>query len=134
MNFEAVGKLYKKFDAVQVSERFQKRELVLEIQDGAYPQFVKFQMTQDRCSALDPFNVGDMIKVSFNLKGREYTNQKGEIIYFTNLDAWRVESNATTQANTVPSQPSGMEETFPTMDDAPTSASTTTDFEDDLPF
>lgn len=130
MNFEVSGKLYKKFDTVQVSDRFQKREFVLEIQDGAYPQLIKFQMTQDRCNLLDPVNGGDMIKVSFNLKGREYTNQKGEVIYFTNLDAWRVEANSPAQTTNVAAQPSGMDETFPSLDDAPGSS----DFEDDLPF
>lgn len=131
MNFEISGKLHKKFDTVQVSDRFQKREFVLEIQEGAYPQLVKFQMTQDRCSVLDPVNENDMVKVSFSLKGREYTNQKGEVIYFTNLDAWRVEANSPAQANAVPAQPSGMDETFPTAEDSP---STSSDFEDDLPF
>jgi len=131
MNFEVVGKLYKKFDTVQVSDRFQKREFVIEVQDGAYPQLVKFQMTQDRCSTLDPVNVDEMIKVSFNLKGREYTNKNGEVMYFTNLDAWRVESNSPAQAtNAVPSQPAGMDQTFPTVDDSPGAS----DFEDDLPF
>jgi len=131
MNFEIVGKLYKKFETVQVSDRFQKREFVLETQDGAYPQLIKFQMTQDRCSALDAVNADDMVKVSFNLKGREYTNAKGEVIYFTNLDAWRVEANSPAQANSVPAQPTATtEESFPTLDDAPTSS----DFEDDIPF
>lgn len=130
MAFEVSGKIYKKFDTVKVSERFQKREFVLEIEDGAYPQFIKFQMTQDRCSALDPLNEGDAAKVSFNLRGREYTNPKGEVIFFTNLDAWRIEapSPANNQQQVAPA--SGLDETaFPSATDEPMNEIT-----DDLPF
>lgn len=129
MGFEVNGKLHKKFDTVKVSDRFQKREFVIEIEDGAYPQLIKFQMTQDRCDALDKVQENDMIKVSFNLKGREYTNPKGEIIYFTNLDAWRVESASSGNQQQV-APPSGLDESgFPSANDEPFSEIT-----DDLPF
>lgn len=129
MGFEVNGKLHKKFDTVKVSDRFQKREFVLEIEDGAYPQLIKFQMTQDRCDALDKVQENDMIKVSFNLKGREYTNPKGEIIYFTNLDAWRVESASSAQQQVAPPTAGLDESAFPSANDEPFSEIT-----DDLPF
>jgi len=91
MSFEVSGKLYVKNDAVKVTEKFTKREFVIEIEDGMYPQHVKFQLVQDKVAALDPFEVGDMLNISFNLRGREYTNPQGEVSYFTNLNAWRVQ-------------------------------------------
>ncbi|MCB0680875.1 MAG: DUF3127 domain-containing protein, partial [Saprospiraceae bacterium] len=48
MSYEIEGKLHKKFDTENKTETFQAREFVLEIMDGNYPQYIKFQLTQDR--------------------------------------------------------------------------------------
>ncbi|MFM2133052.1 MAG: hypothetical protein RL156_333 [Bacteroidota bacterium] len=91
MSFDVTGKLHEIYPEQQVTEKFRKREFVLETQDGMYQQYVKFQMTQDRCSALDHFSKGDDVKVSFNLSGRPSQNRNGETVYYTNLVAWRLE-------------------------------------------
>ena len=90
MAYDAQGKVHEIFDEQQVSEKFKKREFVLEIPDGAYTQFIKFQLTQDKCSLLDQFKVGDEVKVAFNLSGKPFT-KNGTTMYFTNLGAWRIE-------------------------------------------
>ena len=91
MAMEAAGKLRVIFDTKQVSERFTKREFVLEVADGKYPQTVLFQLTGDRCSNLDQFSVGDEVRIEFNLRGREWRNPQGEVKYFNSLDVWRIE-------------------------------------------
>ena len=90
MAYDAQGKLHEIFDEQQVSEKFRKREFVLEIPDGAYTQFIKFQLTQDKCNLLDQYKVGDEVKVAFNLSGKPFT-KNGTTMYFTNLGAWRIE-------------------------------------------
>jgi hypothetical protein len=91
MAMEASGKLRVIFDTKQVSERFTKREFVLELIDGKYPQTVLFQLTGDRCASLDQFAVGDEVRLEFNLRGREWRNPQGEVKYFNSLDVWRIE-------------------------------------------
>lgn len=126
MAFEVEGKLYKKFDTAQVTDTFKKREFILEIEDGAYTQLIKFQLTQANCEKLDPYNEGGQIKVTFNLRGREY--KKGDqVSYFTNLDAWRLE-NVSSEAPGAGSDGSA-DMAFPTASDEPAS-----DDMDDLPF
>jgi hypothetical protein len=73
-----------------VSEKFSKREFVIETTDQ-YPQQVMFQLTQDKCNLLDAFKVGNQLEVSFNLRGREWTSPAGEVKYFNTLEAWRLE-------------------------------------------
>lgn len=90
-SYEAVGNLIVVMDTQQVKDTFRKREFVLEIQDGNYPQQIKFQVTQDRCALLDNYKVGDEVKVMFNLRGRPFQNREGQTVYFTNLEAWRIE-------------------------------------------
>ncbi|MFC5270289.1 DUF3127 domain-containing protein [Adhaeribacter terreus] len=97
MAYDAQGKLHEIFDEQQVSEKFKKREFVLEIPDGAYTQFIKFQLTQDKCNLLDQYNVGDEVKVAFNLSGKPFT-KNGTTMYFTNLGAWRIEPAGAPQA------------------------------------
>jgi len=94
MSFEITGKLIEKYDVTQISDKFKKREFVLEKKDNSggfeFIEFIKFQLTQDKCSLLEPFNPGDDLKVSFNLRGRKW-EKAGTISYFTNLEAWRIE-------------------------------------------
>ena len=102
MSFDVTGKLHEIYPEQQITEKFRKREFVVETQDGMYQQYVKFQLTQDRCAALDNFMKGDDIKVSFNLSGRPAQTKTGETVYFTNLVAWRLE-RADQQNREVPS-------------------------------
>jgi len=89
---ETVGKLHTIFETKQVSERFSKREFVVELTDNPkYPQTVLFQLTGDRCAMLDDFKVGDAVMVEFSLRGREWRSPAGETKYFNSLDVWKVE-------------------------------------------
>lgn len=133
MSFEVAGKLFKKFETEQKSERFKAREFVLEVEDGQYPQLVKFQLVQDRVDALDPFDEGDMINVHFDLRGRQWQDK-----FFTNLNAWRIErKEATASTGSAPAEDASFpNDPFPAGEsnsgggNAPAAA----DDMDDLPF
>jgi len=126
MSFEVEGKLIKKYDTENKTGSFQAREFVIEVNSGNYPQFVKFQLVQDRCTLIDGFQEGEMIKVHFDLRGREWNGK-----YFTNLNAWRIERPAAGQTTSAPAQGQSREPgDFPTASDDP---GNTGSF-DDLPF
>lgn len=72
------------------SNGFRKREIVLTTQEQ-YPQNILVEFIQDRTNLLDSFNVGDLVKIDINLRGREWTNDKGEIKYFNSIQGWRIE-------------------------------------------
>jgi hypothetical protein len=120
---DITGILKLKTEAQQVSDKFRKREFVLTDNSSQYPQHISFQLTQDKCSLLDQYNVGDEIKVHFNLRGREWTSPKGEIKYFNTLEAWRIEGGNTGSAKSSANSMNDVAATF-------TAASQ----EDDLPF
>jgi hypothetical protein len=94
MGYEISGRLHVLFDAEQKTERFRMREFVLELPDSRYPQYILFQLTGDRCEALDAFAKGDEVKLEFSLRGREWTSPSGDIRYFNSLDVWQIEKNA----------------------------------------
>ena len=121
---DITGILKVKTDAQQVSDKFRKREFVLTDNSSQYPQHVSFQLTQDKCSLLDQYNVGDELKVHFNLRGREWTSPKGEIKYFNTLEAWRIEGgNSGSSNNSTTSNATAEVSTFTAAADG-----------DDLPF
>lgn len=95
MAYEVTGRLIAKYDIVQRSETFKTREFVIEVSEDfngrAFTNYVKFQCVQDRTSMPDRFNIGDEVKVTFNLKGSKW-ERDGKVNYITNLDAWRMES------------------------------------------
>ena len=95
MGFDLTGKMVAKFETIQRSATFKTREFVVEtnedINGRTITNFVKFQAVQDRTSIIDRFNIGDTIKVHFNIRGSKW-EKNGQINYITNLDAWRIES------------------------------------------
>lgn len=124
MAFETEGVIHKIFDTENKTDSFKAREFVIK-QEGNYPQFIKFQLTQDRCDLVENYKEGDKVKVSFDLRGREW-NEK----YFTNLNAWRVEAVAQEQVAAT-----GPPTAFEPLEGAKTNSETLSaeDFED-LPF
>jgi hypothetical protein len=93
------GAIKQVFDTKQVSERFSKREFVLELADNPkYPQLVLFQLTGDRCAQLDTVSIGDEVTVEFSLRGREWRSPQGEIRYFNSLDVWDIRTDVVRNA------------------------------------
>ena len=85
------GKLIKKYETTKINDSFRKREFVVQyVENPQYPELLKFDLIQDRCDLLEEFNIGDTLKVEFNLKGRKWTDPSGNDKYFNTLQAWRL--------------------------------------------
>ncbi|CAD5256794.1 MULTISPECIES: DUF3127 domain-containing protein [unclassified Imperialibacter] len=85
------GKLLEKSETTNVTASFKKREFVVEFAENPqYPEYVKFELIQDKCDLINDFEPGQEIEVHFNLKGRKWTDPKGEVKYFNSLQAWRI--------------------------------------------
>lgn len=97
---EVIGKLKVIGADQQVSATFKKRECVVTT-DEAYPQTIMIEFAQDKCEYLDGYQLGEEVKVSINLRGREWINPQGEAKYFNQLQGWRIERLTTAQ----PQQP-----------------------------
>ena len=69
---------------------FQKRDLVITT-DGQYPQDIIIQFKQGNCAVLDRFQVGQIVKIHFNLQGYEWTSPQGEVKYFNTVVGWKIE-------------------------------------------
>ena len=124
MNFEINGKVIVKDDTQQISDRFKKREFVIEVENernSEWNDFIKFQLTQDRCDLLETISLQEEVKVSFNIRGRKW-EKDGKVNYFSNLEAWRIEKVQAQEAP-VPDMPEF------SADDVPPAPE-----EDDLPF
>jgi hypothetical protein len=95
MSYEITGKLIARFDIVQRTETFKTREFVIEktedINGRSITNYAKFQCVQDKTAMVDRFNIGDEVKVQFNIKGTKWMKD-GKENYITNLDAWRMET------------------------------------------
>ena len=93
-NLQLSGILVEIGDTKQVTEKFRKREFVLDISEEnngtVYINYAKLQMTQAKCDVLDSFRVGDAVTVSFNVRGNKL-ERDGKVSYISNLDAWRIE-------------------------------------------
>jgi hypothetical protein len=104
-----------------------KQEFVVDFPDGNYTSQACFTAWgQDKVQELDKYQVGDRVKVSFNLKSREFNGR-----WYNDLQIWRISpagaaqpaAPAPTPAAPAPVAPA------PTLDDMPGE-----DAQDDLPF
>ena len=107
------------------SNGFRKRELVVTT-DEQYPQHILVEFVQDKCDLLNAYQVGQDVKVSINLRGREWVNPQGETKYFNSIQGWRIEGS---QA----AAPAGMPEVPPAEAFEP-ATNLKEDEHDDLPF
>lgn len=120
--YQLTGLVKVKKNTEQITDKFQKREFVVTDSSGQYPQDILFQLTQDRVSLLDPIDEGEQVTVSFNLRGREWTNKEGKVLYFNSLDVWKIEK--ATEGSVPP----------PAEEPAAETVSSGEGEEDDLPF
>ena len=120
---EVIGKV-KLIGEVQTfgSNGFRKREVVVTT-DEQYPQMIMIEFVQDKCDLLNNYSVGQDVKISINLRGREWINPQGEAKYFNSVQGWRIES----LAQAAPSQ-------IPPADQFPPAPDLTSEEPDDLPF
>jgi hypothetical protein len=94
MAFEITGKIIDVLPVNQVSDKFKKREFVIEKKDtggsAVFIDYIKFQLVQDKCDLINESFLNEEVKIWFNLKGNKW-ERDGKINYFTNLDAWKIE-------------------------------------------
>jgi len=123
---EITGKIKKIDDAKTVgSSGFKIREMVVTTNEQ-YPQMILIQFVQDKCDLLNNYQVGQDVKVSINLRGREWINPQGEAVYFNTIQGWRIEVAQLENASGVPPMaPLDNLETTSNVDDSEP---------DDLPF
>lgn len=121
---EVIGKI-KIIGDVQTfgANGFQKRELVVTT-DDQYPQMIMIEFVQDKCDLLNNYSVGQDVKVSINLRGREWINPQGEAKYFNSIQGWRIEnlSQGASSSN------------LPPVDQFEPASNVSNEEPDDLPF
>ena len=89
---EVTGKIKKIEETKTFGDKgFRKRELVLTT-DEQFPQMLLVEFVQDKCDILDKYKVDDNVKISINLRGREWINPEGEAKYFNSIQGWRIEN------------------------------------------
>ena len=86
------------------SNGFRKRELVVTTEEQ-YPQHIMIEFVQDKTELLNNFQVGQNVKVSINLRGREWVNPQGETKYFNSIQGWRLENMDQAVSNDMPPMP-----------------------------
>jgi hypothetical protein len=91
MNYTIEGKVVVVTETTQITEKFAKREIVIET-DDKYPQQVMLEFSQDKGQLLDDCKVGDQVQIGFNIRGREWNGK-----YFTRLEGWNIKIDISNQ-------------------------------------
>ena len=132
------GKVIELYDLKQVTEKFRKREFVVEVnssnEKGNYIDYIKLQAVMATCDTLNYVSIGDLVVVRYSLMGRKWKNKEGQTAYFTNVEA--LEINVVSKSLTT-AEDNEIEENFPLGPDddliAPPSPESD-NIEDDVPF
>jgi Domain of unknown function (DUF3127) len=105
---------------------FRKREIVVTTEEQ-YPQHIMVEFVQDKTDLLNNYQIGQQVKISINLRGREWTNPQGEVKYFNSIQGWRIEALQQDASN-------GDIPPVPPMDAFEPAGDLNEDDHDDLPF
>lgn len=70
-----------------ISDKFSKRQIVVSDKTSEYPQEICFEFNQSKCADLDNINIGDQVKISYNLRGKLWKDNK----WFNSLNGWKIE-------------------------------------------
>ncbi|HOC49308.1 MAG TPA: DUF3127 domain-containing protein [Bacteroidales bacterium] len=93
MEYQITGRVAEVYPVNRISERFRKREFVIEHKDSSskqvYVDYIKFQLTQDRCEIIDESWLRQDVTVTFNIRGNRW-EKNGVANYITNLNALSV--------------------------------------------
>lgn len=120
MAFEITGKVIEILPVNQVSDKFRKREFVIERKESGgttlFIDYIKFQLLQDKCELINESFMNEEVKVAFNIKGNRW-EREGKVNYFTNLDAWKIERISTVVNNQGAAPQPKLEDLPPEIDD-----------------
>lgn len=123
---EVIGKIQKINDMQTFGTKgFRKREVVV-LTNEQYPQPILVEFVQDKCDLLNNYSVGQDVKISINLRGREWTSPQGEVKYFNSVQGWKIEGLSSAPNTNIP--PIDASDAFETTDNINDSEP------DDLPF
>lgn len=119
---ELTGKIKLIKDEQTFPSGFSKREFVITTEEQ-YPNDVSFELLKEKGQLITSYNVGDRIRVNFDIRGREWQGK-----YFNSLVAWRIDNADVSQQQAPPpyEQPLAQAAPAPQSFDAPV--------DDDLPF
>jgi hypothetical protein len=109
------------------SNGFRKREIVVTTEEQ-YPQHIMVEFVQDKVDLLNNFQVGQPVKISINLRGREWVDPQGVTKYFNSIQGWRIEAEQAAAPQGAPMPP------MPPADAFEPATNLNTDDHDDLPF
>lgn len=125
---EITAKVHEIGPVQTVTDTFKKRDLVVQYAENPqFVEYIKFEATQDRVNIFDNLSPGDDVTVSFNLRGRPWTNKDGVTSYFNSLVAWRVNAVANGQPSAAPAANAA-------PSPAPVDTYSNSNEDDDLPF
>lgn len=126
---ELTGTIKRLLELQTFGSGFQKRSLILLTQEQ-YPQPINIEFVSDKVSLLDSYKEGDEVKISINIRGREWQAPTGETKYFVSINGWRIEKMTPGMAEpTAPAPKKAGEASAADESDV-----FGTDEEDDLPF
>ena len=116
MAYDLTGKVKVIQDAQTFASGFTKREFVVTVEDGKWPQDICLECVQDKVSLLDNLQVGQEITATFDIRGREYNGR-----YFNNLQAWKIVAGEASDDDKPPVSDNDVPADFD-------------EYEDDIPF
>jgi len=119
MAYDLTGKIKVIQEPQTFASGFTKREFVVTVEDGKYPQEIALECVQDKVKLLDDLKEGQEVTVTFDIRGREYNGR-----YFNNLQAWRIKAAA------APAPASADDDRPPVPNDSEAPG----EFDDDIPF
>lgn len=108
MSVTITGRVYRIFPHEQKTSTFTVRQVIIdttETRNGqTFPNHIMVQFVNNNCALLDNVKVGDVVRISYNLRGSLFNGAQGETC-FNNVVGWKVEPVQVAPPQPQPVQP-----------------------------
>lgn len=91
MKFDLEGTLHEVKPTQQITDKFKKREFIVECSNGNYTEFIKCELTGEQTAKLDGAKIGNHVIAQCSIKGRYYNKKDGTQGHANNIICYNVQ-------------------------------------------
>lgn len=80
-----VGEVIRMGETEQITEKFRKKEVVINEKTDGYGSTLKIQAVNEIIDEIEKVGIGDVISTSCKVEGKQWKNSNGEMVVFNNI-------------------------------------------------
>lgn len=86
-----IGKVYFKSEVELIGANQMAKQILVVETDSEYPQKLPVEFIKEKCDLLNNLQIGQVVKVSINIRGNEYQDRNGVTRFGLSFQGWKID-------------------------------------------